>query len=192
MSNKNEATWHPNSGPVSGHTGLIAEARALGADSPRADLLSVARQLSDALVVLGNSVPHDADCEAVHFIGSVAPPWTPCGCDERRVATAQRERDEARAERDALAVKLSTLRHLADTSRPSDWLVPAIDIIEAIDTTPPISLARHDAEVKAQALEEAADSAPHGDECEHIGGRAWCAWAEALHERAAAIRADAK
>ena len=68
-----------------------------------------------------------------------------------RAVTAERERDEARAERDALAAKLEQVREEARGCED----VPAVNIDLILDTAPSVSLARHDAEVWDEGAEYA-------------------------------------
>jgi hypothetical protein len=123
MSNKSEATWHPNSGPV-------------------ADL--------DATLT--------------------------------RIDRLKDERDKARAERDALAHVLSLVRDSVVETDDGFFGTDDETLVAALDTAPTVSLARHDAEVKAQALDEAS----HALWVEHGGPVR-----RSLRERAAAIRAEA-
>ena len=70
---------------------------------------------------------------------------------------AQCERDEARAERDALARVIKQLTQLALI--PQRWSEDRqVEVSRVLDSAPSAALARHDAEVKAQALDEAADA----------------------------------
>lgn len=93
---------------------------------------------------------------------------------------------EARAERDALAYALSLVRgdmHLTQmTPNPNDigaYVLGQVAERAILDTAPAVSLALHDAEVKAQALDEAANDAFLWNERDAAGR---------LRARAAAIR----
>lgn len=100
-----------------------------------------------------------------------------------------------RVQRDALAAQLAEVRSRAraesergQSPHPMDvryfdgWRRSAEVIFEGLSTAPAVSLALHDAEVKAQALEEAADAEFRRDQRDERGK---------LRARAAAIREEA-
>jgi small-conductance mechanosensitive channel len=103
------------------------------------------------------------------------------------LADAERERDEARAERDALAHVREQVRAVAGLLRP--WKVTPQQLENLgriLDTAPAVFLALHDAEVKAQALDEAASK------CDDDGTEEMTRLIDWLQGRAAAIREEAK
>jgi hypothetical protein len=165
VSNKSEATWHPNGGPEVPHADLIADLRGLAELLTGLANRATLRRAADALAALGDTVPREQyDLQ----LGNHAD-------DSRRHLTrarsAERERDEARAERDAI---------LYASTAESD-------------------LALHDAEVKAQALDEAAEAFATGEwsdafateyvEDDVSAVQATEAW---LTARSAAIREESK
>jgi hypothetical protein len=168
MSNKNEATWHPNDGPVTVHDELIARLRAIVdvTDDEYEDIdraANVIRRLSD-------SVPRES-YRALHDQHEAT---------RTHRETAERERDEALVVIEQASHAPGCRWDRIDARRGPDactcWKSKA----------PADALARHDAEVKAQALDEAAVEAR----------RKWepysCPWVGFLDDRAAAIRAEAK
>lgn len=92
---------------------------------------------------------------------------------------------------DGLAAKVERFRVLRAEpgNHLSPWAKASIDVI--LRAAPSDALAAHDAEVKAQALREVVDSAPHGDECESIGGQGWCAWADGLEAQIDGLKEQA-
>lgn len=134
---------------------------------------------------------HRADqCDAPDEHGHL-PPLSPAAYDGpleqmRRLAQAgvrlsrrhREERDEARAERDALASKLTEVRALRDNVFPGATR-RRLDVI--LDTAPAVYLALHDAEVFDQGANAVADHMWDGD-----GGGIVNPY------RAAAIREEAK
>lgn len=192
MSNKREATWHPNSGPATDNADLIArldEADRLiysGKGVGAAAAITLHRDLRAALA---DSVPREQyDASQRHYDAAV-----------QARHKAERERDEARAERDALAHVVEQAPHAKSCSLvSSQWQGPATRCTCWKYPAPSVSLARHDAEVKAQALDEAADAFGAGAWSEaFLAGdvqddvsavRATGTWFKA---RAAAIRTEA-
>lgn len=120
MSNKSEATWHPNSGPGGDRNERIME------------LLDPSKTTREEfLAALSGSVPRNDHAEAMTHA------WQ----------TAARERDEARAERDALAYVIEQVRQWDEKTRAN----PVLGYI--LSTAPAVSLARHDAEVWDEGYE---------------------------------------
>lgn len=175
---KSAATWHPNSGPEVPHADLIARAR-LRADATTSLLeATLLRDLADTLVSereSTNQIVREETALLRHkYRGAMS-----------LKGQSQVERDEARAERDALAHVIEQVRW-AITMTDDGWYVTDEDKLQAIlEAAPTVSLALHDAEVKAQALDEAVAEAR----------RKWepysCPWVGFLDDRAAAIREEA-
>lgn len=153
------------------HADLIADLRGL------ADLLTglrnraTLRRAADALAALGDTVPREQyDALMLHSTGVDL------------VTSAERERDEARAERDslqrgvvaateraeaaeaerdALAMQDNRVRHIL-SSGYGDVRDALADLQEVVNAVPATSLALHDAEVKAQALDDLLSTMPDG------------------------------
>jgi len=180
MSNKSEATWHPNTPPAAGHADLIAQARRRADVTTSIVEAALLRDLADSLVSereATNQIVREETALLRHkYRGAMS-----------IKGRSQRERDEARAERDALARVIEQARIVGtqlDTVKAD-----VLNALQPYDAAPPASLARHDAEMKARALEAAATSAramhdPVAADCEE-----WASWLDA---RAAAIRAEAE
>jgi hypothetical protein len=139
LSNKSEATWHPNDAPEVPHADLIADLRGLAELLTGLANRATLRRAADALAALGDTVPREQyDLQ----LGNHAD-------DSRRHLTrarsAERERDEARAERDALAHVIEQVR-IRQHHRPDDTPIDMLDdIARILDTAPAVSLARQDA-----------------------------------------------
>lgn len=184
MSNKSEATWPPNSAPMTYHTDLIARLNKAdrliysGKGVGPAVAITLHRDLRAALAC---SVTRES-YRQLHDQHEATR-----GSREK----AERECDEARAERDLIVREVKDTTHASwciwqeETRRhighPCDcYLADAIKVA----TAPAVSLARHDAEVKAQALDEQAEAL----EAEMFGKQV----VARIRERAAAIRAEAE
>jgi hypothetical protein len=148
MSNKSEAAWHPNSGPVTDHADL-AQALfdlALKGGGSRADALVRIYEKGKA-DALADSVPREQyeNVAALNEGASLA-------------------YGAMRAERDALAQVINQVREWGltwrDTLDANYVTADAYPELTAVlyDTMSAQLLARHDAEVKAQTLDEAAKS----------------------------------
>lgn len=139
---------------------------------------------AQVVAALGNTVPREKFDRA----------WASWERTDARADRAERERDEARAERDAHAAKLTAVRKYADDrsihhrarkdSVVGSWRI-ASDLLAILDTPPVTSTPLHDAEVKAQALDEAAAAMAGvpGGRTVHVP------W---LVDRAAVIREEAR
>lgn len=113
------------------------------------------RDAAVALAALGDMVPREQYDDlfrvSKHGIEHYA------GIEDELVST-ERERDEALAERDALAAQRSQMRALVidalanadDTHMGWDAEVSATALLDILDTAPAVSLALHDAEVWEQ------------------------------------------
>lgn len=179
MSNKSEATWHPNSGPVTDHTDLIARLRGMARNEVARDPMGALTAAADALA---ESVPHES-YRALHDQHEAT---------RTHREAAERERDEARAERDALAHVIAQAPHAPDCRKVAEWTHDRCTCYKSI--APAVSLARHDAEVKSQALDEAKQIVTNvcRDVLSDYYGQVRMEVNAALDSRAAAIRAEAE
>jgi len=179
------------------HADLIARLRMVNDNLEQNTLgirLDVVDVAAEALAALGDTVPREEHEEVSRNLV-----WNLRWKEQAQAETlvAERERDEARAERDLLVMQRDGVlaaavgwdeafndpftigTHPYTREVRHIYNVPAQD-----DAAPrPITLLEHDAEVKAQALEKAADSLLGGFE---DGTHEW------LYSRAAAIREEAK
>lgn len=144
MSNKSEATWHPNGGPEVPHADLIARLRSVNDHMENNTLGVRLHVVDDAIAALGDTVPREQYDDL--FRTSAA--------GIAHYAGIERERDEARAERDALAHVIEHAREWMRTTPATQLDNPRWLELDGILDAPALSLALHDAEVKAQALEE--------------------------------------
>jgi hypothetical protein len=176
---KSAAAWHPNNGPEVPHADLVEQLQVAADWATKHGWESVSVQAStvaDALAALGDTVPRQ------QYEGS-----------ERRGDAALRWVDEARAEVKSLDAAMAHLIEQAPHGNECTLGKNGYDPVWDLrikkpcncwkSTSPAVSLALHDAEVKAQALDEQAD--------QFAGWVATNAVASILRERAAAIRAEA-
>lgn len=189
MSNKSEATWHPNAAPEVPHADLMANLRVIAESAGEVIDDDDAMAAQFAIDVLGGSVPREqyrgvgspisGKCIERGHAGSqhndlgycrtetkaqgqctCATGWTVQDERDRRAEevdrrkVAERERDEDRAERDALARKLAEVRSwrvvLGASYAGVGGIILGLDDI--LDAAPAVSLALHDAEVWDQGV----------------------------------------
>jgi hypothetical protein len=135
MSNKSEATWHPKNGPMTEHADPGAEEIARLVAEGHAEVLDNTTVSKPGTARERDSVPryqHDDLLGIARFAQSA-------------FTSAQRERDEARAERDALAHIIREALMAIST-----WNINGAtlsDLSRILDPAPAVSPARHDAEV---------------------------------------------
>jgi hypothetical protein len=143
-----------------------------------ASIRNARRELDEAADALADSVPREQYDEARRLLSTRV--------EASRLDESIAERDEARAERDALAHVIEQVR-VRRMPRPEDTPGDMLDDIAVIlDAASLVSLARHDAEVKAQALGSAAVDFDHFEyDDNNLAVSTW------LGNRAAAIRAEA-
>lgn len=119
------------------HADLIARLR--GARSKWGGF-PILDEAADALAALGDTVPRHEYDELARILGR-----------------ALDKRDEARAERDALAIRMEVIRKALGEATPETLQAALLRVYETMhNIESPELVALHDAEVKAQALEEAA------------------------------------
>lgn len=222
MSNKSEATWHPDTAPEVPHADLrdrIANAlqddiyactrvwEAWQVGTMTADEFTPAWEnddvLDNILGALGDMVPvaeherlvdeaeairlkdlTEANNDRLRFEDGYQRVLAERDALQRGLVAATERAEAAEAERDALAHVIEQVREWAAIAPAWNLLSRegAKAVVRIIDHAP-VSLALHDAEVKAQALEEAAEILPGGIE---DGTYDW------LYFRAATIRKEAK
>jgi len=184
---------------VTDHADLIARLRKWSGHVVLAPALIAMTEAADALAALGDTVPRklslaDVDGyyveQGIHTYSEVL----------QMMEDSDTALDEARAERDALAHAIEQARRVSTPDVQSSWRDRAAEVDAILyASTAESDLARHDAEVKAQALDEAAevfatgewsDAFAVGDVEDDVSAvQATTAW---FKSRAAAIRAEAE